>query len=282
MKKIRAGFIYLLFTLLSLVIMYPVILVILLSIQDSYELSSIIKPLTLFTDSYVHINYLAQFPTLNNFKNLLLYTPEFYTVFWNSLLTVGTILLFQLIVAIPSAWAFARFKFRGKKLLFNLYVIFMLMPFQVTMLSQYLVLDKMNLMNNRWAIILPAVFSTFSVFLIYRGFADIPEDVIDSARIDGANEFKALRHIGLPLGKHGVLACMVLCFLDYWNMVEQPLTFLKDKKLFPLSLYLPTLDLSQAEMILSASVVTLIPSVFVFVIGQDYLEQGIIATALKE
>ena len=150
------------------------------------------------------------------------------------------------------------------------------------MLSQYLVLDNLSLMNTRWAIILPVIFSTFPVFLIYRGFSDIPKDVLDSARIDGANEWNVLRYIGLPLGKSGILACIVLCFLDYWNMVEQPLAFIKDKTLFPLSLYLPMLDLSNADMILAASVITLIPAVFVFVIGQDHLEQGIIAAALKE
>ncbi len=282
MRKIKLILIYLIFSVVILTIMYPVILTFLLSIQDSDELSKTITPISRFTGSYVKIDYLPQFPTLRHLKDLLLYTPEFYKVFWNSIFIVATILVLQLITAVPASWAFARFKFRGKKLLFNLYVIFMLMPFQVTMLSQYIVLDKLSLMNNRLSIILITVFSTFPVFLIYRGFADIPEDVLDSARIDGANELKVLWHIGLPLGKQGILACMVLCFLDYWNMVEQPLAYLKDKALFPLSLYLPTLGLAQAEQILAASVVTLIPSVLVFIIGQDYLEQGIIATALKE
>ena len=144
------------------------------------------------------------------------------------------------------------------------------------------VLDRFQLMDTRWAVILPAIFSTFAVFLIYRGFADIPNDVADSARIDGANEWQVLRYIGLPLGKHGILSCLVLSFLDYWNMVEQPLAFIKDKGKFPLSLYLPMMDLSNKEMMLAASVVTLVPAVFVFIIGQDYLEQGIISSALKE
>ena len=219
---------------------------------------------------------------MNHFKNLLLFTPEFYRVFWNSLFIVGTILIFQLVVAVPSAWAFASFRFKGRRLIFNLYVIFMLMPFQITMLSQYVILNDMHLMNTRLAVILPAVFSTFPVFLIYRGFADIPVDVADSARIDGANEWQILWRIGIPLGKSGILSCVVLCFLDLWNMVEQPLAFIKDKKLFPLSLYLPMLDISNAETMLVAAVITLIPAAFVFIIGQDYLEQGIIASALKE
>ncbi|MGN0621661.1 MAG: carbohydrate ABC transporter permease [Porcipelethomonas sp.] len=282
MKKIKSILLYILFALLSLVILYPVMLVIILSVQDSDELAGTISPMIQFTGEYTDIHYLPQYPTLSHFKDLLIFTPEFYTVFWNSLLMVGFILVFQLVVAVPSAWVFARFRFKGKKLLFNLYVIFMLMPFQVTMLSQYIVLDKFQMMNTRWAVVLPAVFSTFAVFVIYRGFADIPNDVADSARIDGANEWQVLRYIGMPLGKHGILSCLVLSFLDYWNMVEQPLAFIKDKNKFPLSLYLPMMDLSNAEMMLAASVVTLVPAVFVFIIGQDYLEQGIISSALKE
>ena len=104
----------------------------------------------------------------------------------------------------------------------------------------------------------------------------------DSARIDGANEWQVLRYIGLPLGKAGILACVVLSFLDLWNMVEQPLTFLKDKRLYPLSLYLPMLGADNGALLLSAAIFTLIPAVFVFVIGQEKLEQGIIASALKE
>lgn len=282
MKKIRSVFLYLIFAAICLVIIYPVFLVFILPFQDSDELRQTLSPLTMFMGEYVAVDYIPQYPTLNHFKNLLLFTPEFYSVFWNSLFIVGTILIFQLVVAVPSAWAFARFKFKARRLIFNLYVIFMLMPFQITMLSQYLILNDMHLMNTRLAVILPAIFSTFPVFLIYRGFADIPVGVTDSARIDGANEWQILWSIGIPLGKSGILSCVVLCFLDLWNMVEQPLAFIKDKKLFPLSLYLPMLDISNAETMLAAAVITLIPAAFVFVIGQDYLEQGIIASALKE
>ena len=75
---------------------------------------------------------------------------------------------------------------------------------------------------------------------------------------------------------------MVLGFLEYWNMIEQPLAFLKDKSLWPLSLYLPEISQNRAGFAFAASVVTLVPSVFVFLLGQDYLEQGIVASALKE
>lgn len=281
-NKMIQAFFYTLLALLCIFIIYPVFMAAVLPLQDAYELEKTFLPLKESFGKYVQIDHLPLFPTLDNFKELLLYSPEFYTVFWNSILITWCILAFQVIVAVPSAWAFSRFKFKAGKLIFDLYVIFMLIPFQVTMLSQYLVLDKLSLMNTRAAIILPAVFSTFPVFLIYRGFADIPESVPESAKIDGANEWQVLWHIGIPLGGSGILSCVVLCFLDLWNMVEQPLAFLKDKTLFPISLYLPMLDINSANIMLAAAVVVLIPAAFVFVTGQDHLEQGIIASALKE
>lgn len=281
-KRLRASSVYVVMAVICIVVMFPLLLAVILPLQSSDELTKTLSPLINFKGTYSRIDYIAQYPTLNNFKELLLYTPDFYRVFWNSFLITGSILLFQTLAAIPAAWAFARFKFKGRKLLFDIYIIFMLIPFQVTMLSQYLVIDGMKLMNTRLAVILPAIFSTFPVFLIYRGFADIPRDVADSARIDGANEWQVLRYIGLPLGKSGILACVVLSFLDLWNMVEQPLTFLKNKRLYPLSLYLPMLGADSGAILLSAAIVTLIPAVFVFVIGQEELEQGIIASALKE
>ena len=281
-KRLKTLPVYVLMAVICAVVIFPVFLAVILPLQASDELAKTLGPLMNFNGKYSEIDYIAQFPTLENFKELLIYSPDFYKVFWNSLFITGTILLFQTLTAVPAAWAFARFRFKWKKLLFDIYVIFMLIPFQVTMLSQYLVIDGMKLMNTRLAVILPAIFSTFPVFLIYRGFADIPRDVADSAKIDGANEWQVLRYIGLPLGRSGILACIVLSFLDLWNMVEQPLTFLKNKRLFPLSLYLPMLSADKGEMMLAAAIVTPIPAAFVFIIGQEELEQGIIASALKE
>ena len=158
----------------------------------------------------------------------------------------------------------------------------MLMPFQVTMLSQYLVLSRVGVMNTHWAVILPAVFSTFPVFLIYRGFCGIPKGLLEAGRIDGAGEWYLFWRIGLPLSSGGILSAMVLGFLEYWNLIEQPLAFLKDKALWPLSLYLPEIGQDKAGFAFAASVVTLVPSVFVFLLGRDYLEKGIVASGLKE
>ena len=110
--------------------------------------------------------------------------------------------------------------------MFAIYVVLMLLPFQVTMLSSYLVLDRLALMNTHAAIILPAVFSTLPIFLTYGGFRAIPPQVFEAARIYGASEGRIFPTMGLPLGKSGLFAALGLGFLENWNLVEQPLAVL--------------------------------------------------------
>lgn len=260
----------------------PIFAVILGSLKSDRELMSALIAVIGDGQGTVQWHFLPLYPTAKHFVNLLFYTPEFFTVFWNSMKIAALILLGQLFVAIPSAWGFAKFSFRGKGALFLSYVILMLMPFGVMMLPSYLVLNKMHLMNTHWAVILPAVFSTFPVFLMYRGFCAIPKDLYEAAKIDGAREWQIFFKIGIPLGSPGILSALVLGFLEYWNMIEQPLAFLSDPSLWPLSLYLPEINILKAGMALAASVVTLMPAVFVFFMGQDYLEQGIVSSGMKE
>lgn len=260
----------------------PVVILLSGSIMSRQELTQNLKPILEGTAGYINWKLIPDYPTLEHYGKVLFWTPQFFIVFWNSVKLVILILAGQLLMGVPAAWAFCVYRFRGRKILFTLYVVLMLLPFQVTMLSQYLVLNSLNLMNTHWAIILPAVFSTFPVFLIYRSFCNIPAGLLEAGRIDGAGEGYLFLKIGLPLSSSGVLSAMVLGFLEYWSLIEQPLAFLKDKSLWPLSLYLPEISLDKAGYAFVASVVTLIPAVFVFLLGRDYLEQGIVASALKE
>lgn len=260
----------------------PIILLLTGSVMDQYELKGYLN--SIFTDGLEFISWklMPDYPTFENYGKLLFFSPQFFVLFWNSIKMVAWILAGQLLMGVPAAWAFAVYKVRGSRFLFAFYVVLMLLPFQVTMLSSYLVLDRLSLLNTQPAVILPAVFSTFPVFLCYGGFRSIPSQLYEAARIDGAGEGFIFLKIGLPLGKSGILSALVLGFLEYWNMVEQPMAFLEEKALWPLSLYLPEITWARAGYAFCASIITLIPAVFVFVMGQDYLEQGIIYSGLKE
>ena len=269
----------LLLVLLALVAIFPVFFSVTGSLMGQKELNDLLGAV-LTADSgsasgqavsYVFWRVLPLYPTLRSYVKVLLDSPEFFVMFWNSVkITVG-VLAGQILVGVPAAWGFARYRFPGKNLLFMIYVALMMMPFQVMMLLDHL-----------WGIILPAAFSTFPVFIMYRFFESIPEALMESARLDGAGELLIFIRIGIPLGSAGIISALVLGFLEYWNLIEQPMSFLKTKSLWPLSLYLPQIDISQTGKAFAVSVLVLIPAVIVFLAGQDYLEQGIISTAIKE
>lgn len=266
---------------LGLLFFLPIGVLVSGSIADALEWQERLGPMLKEGEGFIGWRWIPDYPTGEHFKRLLFYSPGFLHLFWNSIWMVGVILAGQLFMGVPAAWAFAAFSFRGRKTLFQLYIILMLLPFQVTMLSRYLVLRELQLLNTSSSVILPAVFSTFPVFLVYRSFRGIPRELLEAARIDGAGEFRIFLQIGLPLAKGGLFACFVLSFLESWNMMEEPLAFLKDKALWPLSLYLPEISLAQAGFAAAASMITLTVSLFVFGLFRDSLEQGIAASGIK-
>lgn len=259
----------------------PVLILFSGALADSIEWTQRMAPLLNNSEGYIAWKWIPDYPTLEHFKELLFFAPEFLTLFWNSVKLAGCILAGQLLVGTPCAWAFAVYRFKGREVLFSVYVILMLLPFQVMMLAKYLVLSGLGLMDTHAAVILPAVFSTFPVFLIYRGFREIPPELYEVARIDGAGESMIFMRIGLPLAQGSILSAFVLGFFEVWNMMEEPLAFLHTMSLWPLSLYLPEISMSQAGWACAASVVTLVVSLFIFGLFKDSLEQGIISSALK-
>lgn len=276
-RIIKAAFL----TLCAILAISPLLFLLSGSFMDQLEISELIGPVTQRTEGMAGWHLIPHYPTLQNVIELLLDSPEFYQMFWNSAKITVIILAGQLLFGMPSAWGLARYEFPGKKQIYFIYIILMMLPFQVTMLSEYLVLDKIRLLDSHGAIILPGIFSTFSVFLMYRFFTGIPEEVLEAARMDGANEWQIFCHIGIPLGYAGIVSAMVLQFLECWNQIERPMAFLKTKELWPLALYLPEISMEKAGFAMCAALMSLLPALFVFLYGQDYLEQGITAT-IKE
>ncbi len=266
----------------ALFVWVPLWMLLSASFMGSREMVHNLAPVLSEEVGYAHWPILPQYPTLKPYVELLLDAPEFFTMFWNSCKQVFPIVAGQIVIGAPAAWAFARFRFRGKGVLYALYIILMLMPFQVTMVSSYFVLDRLGLMNTVWAIILPGAVSTFPVFLMIRFFAAIPSALTEAASLDGAGAWQIFIHLGLPLGVPGILSAVVLGFLEYWNALEQPMTFLKDQTLWPLSLYLPMVTAENAGASLAASVIMLTPALLIFLFGQKYLEAGIAASGMKD
>lgn len=274
-KKKKSWFATVVCFLTAFLICLPLFMIPAGAFADASEIRQMLSPVLGEAKGYANWHLLLHYPTMEHFYRLLVGSPAFYKLFWNTVGMTAAILAGQLLVGLPSAWAFAAFTFRGRDFLFGLYVVLMLLPFQVMLLPQYIVLQELGLYSNPAAVILPAVFSTFPVFIMYRGFTQIDAEILEAARLDGAGELQIFLHIGLPLGQMGIRAAMVLSFLEYWNLVEQPMAFLEEQKDWPLSLYLPQLGMEQAGFAFAVSVVVLIPALFVFALGQDALEEGI-------
>lgn len=263
------------------VMVSPLFLLVSYSFMGSQELKEVCGAVLSGLKGMAGFRFFPAYPTLRAYVQLLLDSPEFFTAFWNSCIQVGGILLGQFLVAVPAAWAFAIFKFPGKGILWFFYMLLMILPFQVTMVSGYLVLNAIHLMDTFAAIILPEMFSTLPVFILKKSFAAIPREVIETAKVDGAGDFKIFLSIGLPLGKAGIFAILILGFLESWNAIEQPMTYLKTTAYWPLSLYLPQIMEKNAALAFVASMIMLAPALLLFFFGQDYLEQGIVASGLK-
>ena len=271
-----------LLSLAALTVLLPLYMLLTGVFMDEREIAQTIGAAIGNEPGFARFVLLPRYPTLRPLAELLLDTPKFFAMFWNTCrLTIPSVLL-QVLIAVPAAWGLSRYRFRGRKFLYTLYIVLMLMPFQVVMVPSYLVLSKFSMLDTRLAILLPAAFSAFPVFILYRFFSAIPESFAEAARLDGAGDFAVLWHIGVPLGMPGILSIVVLGFLESWSAIEQPLTFLRDPSLWPLSLFLPGIASDNAGAAFSASLITMLPAILIFLWGQPYLESGIRAAGLKE
>ena len=278
MKWIGKIFLY----ILAILSIAPVILIATGSLMGNVELTSLLQPVLGEREGYATWHLIPLYPTFKNMVELILDTPDYYVLFWNSVKVVLAILVGQILFAVPTAWGIAQNRHRWGKWMFYLYLFCMLLPFQVTMLSQYLVLDKLSLVNTHLSLILPLMFSTFPVFIIYQSFIQIPETVVDAAKVDGANAFQIYLHIGVPMSMQGIMAAMVLGFLEYWNMVEQPVVFLKEKNLWTLSIFIPEINGENVGVAFAYSLFSILPAILVFWLGRELLEQGIMAQGSLE
>ncbi len=228
-----------------------------------------------FISDKLNLKFIPDKVTFSQYVSVLFKSPEYLLKFWNSVILVVPITVFQLLVALFASYGFARSSGKLKNIIFFSYIILMLMPYQVTLVPNFLVADKFGLLNTRWSIILPGIFSPFSVFLLTKIMRRIPSSYIEAAKLDGASEWQILFHICIPLCKSALFSVALLVFIDYWNMVEQPLIMLKDKEMHPLSVFLSEINTGDIGLAFSVAVIYMVPSLLMFLYGEEYLVEGI-------
>lgn len=176
--------------------------------------------------------------SLAQYGKALFQTEDFFIGFWNSTIYTFVIIGINIPLSLLSAYGFTRFKFKSKNILYWLYIVLMLMPFQATMVAQYITLKKLSIIDNPIAVIIPNIFSTFGTILMAQYMRGINNEIYDAGKIDGLNEFRLFLRIAAPLCKSIISALTILLFINYWSMVEQPLVFIKDTIDMPLAVTL--------------------------------------------
>ena len=223
----------------------------------------------------VNLKFIPDKVTFSQYITTLIKSPDYLLKFWNSVILVAPIVLLQLAVASVTAYGFTRWRGKVRSFLFFFYVILMLMPYQVTLVPNYLVSDWLGLLDTRWAIIFPGMFAPFSVFLLTKSMRRIPSSLIEAAKLDGSSEWQVFTDICLPQCRSALYSVAILVFIDYWNMVEQPIILLKDAAQQPLSVYLSTINANEVGLAFAIATIYMVPCLLLFLHGEDYLVEGI-------
>lgn len=228
-----------------------------------------------YVSKTVNLKFIPDRVTLSQYISGLVKSPEYLLKFWNSVILTVPVVFLQVAVASVAAYSFTRWRGRVRSGIFFFYVILMLMPYQVTLVPNYLVSEWLGILNTRWSIILPGIFAPFSVFLLTKFMRRIPYALIEAAKVDGAGEWEIFTKICLPQCRSALYSIAILVFIDYWNMVEQPIILLQDADSQPLSVFLSSINAGEIGLAFAMATVYMIPSLLIFLQGEEYLVEGI-------
>lgn len=261
--------------LAALLFLLPVAFTIGCSFLSPQEVQRVFGPL-LGEGSAAVVGGLPQGFSLMGYYEVFFATPDYLVKFWLSLLLAVGAVVGQVVISCMGGFAFAFFDFPGKRLLFGLLCFFMLVPLQVTLLPNYLLLDAFGLLNTYWALLLPLAFAPLGTFLLTQIFRSVPADILQAARLDGAGTLQVMVKVLLPCGKSGVSTLIILTLIESWNMVEQPLIYLKDVGSYPLSVFLASRYTENLPLQFVCCVLSLLPlALCFFYCGGDVLASGI-------
>lgn len=195
---------------------------------------------------------------------------------------IGT--LVQLVIASLAAYAFAKINFKGKGVVFGMFLATMMMPTEVTIVPRFILFKTVGLYNNLWAVILPHFFNATAIFLLRQFYMGLPDDLMEAAKIDGAGHSRIFAQILMPLTKSSLISLMVLSFISCWNEYMSPLIFLVKTNLYTISQVIRWYmldDLQRYDLNMAAATSAIIPVIILFVFCQKYFVEGIATSGMK-
>jgi len=202
----------------------------------------------------------------------------------NSMVYASIVLVVQTMVNALAAYAFARVQFPGRDTLFILVLATLMLPYSVLLIPTYLIVWKVHLANTMWGVVIPGFASAYGIFMLRQFFLNIPMELEDAARIDGANRLRIFFQIILPLAQPALITLGLFTFIGTWSDFTWPLVVLSDSTKYPitvgLSLYRDQ-QWVQYDRTFAASTYATFPLIILFLLGQKYIIGGISLTGLK-
>ena len=265
-----AGY-YIVAVLLAVIALVPFVWMISTSLKSRGALMSI------------PIEWIPAEPTLDAYGEVFSRFPFLKTI-GNSLFITCSFTLLTIISASMAAFAFAKIRFRGSRLVLALYLATMMIPTQVTMIPLFVVMNKLGLIDSYASVVLPGIFKPFAVFMLVQQMRAIPEDFLDAARIDGAGIFQVYRRIALPMCAPTIATLAVTTFMESWNDYLWPLLMLTDRNKMTLPIALSTLNgqyNTEYNVLMAGSLISMIPIVIIYLCAQKQFKNGLMAGGIK-
>ncbi len=203
----------------------------------------------------------------------------------NSVILSVSVTAVSLLVNAMAGFAFAKYVFPGKKLIFQWLLLTMIIPGQVTMLPVFLLLNKLGLLNSYFGIIIPGMAGIFGIFMIRQYLSGIPDSLIEAARIDGAGDFYIFFRIILPLARPVMITLGMFTFMGTWNDFLWPLIVMTREEKYTLPVALANLmgeHAQDTELVMAGAVIAVLPVIILFLALQKYYMKGLLMGGVKE
>lgn len=270
-NRTRRVIMYLALILIAVVTLLPLVWMVSASLKQSSEVFT--SPIKWIPEVFQWKNYVKIWQKIN----FALFT-------WNSTKLTLLVTIIQMVTCSFAAYGFTKCKFKGRDTLFLCYVATIAIPWQIFMLPQYVILQKVNLVDTHMGYVLLQSFAAFGVFLLRQFYQSIPDELLEAARIDGMSEYGAYARIVVPLAKPAMATLAIFTFVNVWNDFMGPMIYFNSErnKTIPLGIRMFTGQYStEYQLIMAASVVSLIPVVILYLFCQRYFVQGIATSGLK-
>jgi multiple sugar transport system permease protein len=219
----------------------------------------------------------------SNYQKVWTRVP-FHIYYLNTLKIAVITTILVVINSSLAGYAFAKIKFPESNRLFFIYIATMMIPYQVMMIPQFMIMKQLGLVNSHWSLILLGTFNPFGVFLFRQFFLSIPDELLEAARIDGLSEFGIYWRIILPLSKPAIATLVIFTFMHTWNDFLGPLIYLTSDRLYTLQLgiqHFITQYNTEYSLLMAAAVSSILPTIIVFFLAQDHFIKGVANSGIK-